>query len=137
MQPAAFSIVNYIFDQVSFDMTKVISNEFSIDFDPSGEYDINEQMFLLSFLVNIYSGDSKDNQIVKLRCVGFFKMENVHTLDAIPEFFYRNAIAILFPYVRAYISLITTQANVNGIILPTYNLSSLEAGLRANTILKK
>jgi len=54
-------------------------------------------------------------------------------MEDIPDFFYKNSIAILFPYLRAYLSLVTTQANVPGIILPTYNLSGLEEELRSNT----
>ncbi|CAM4366664.1 hypothetical protein AQBE111736_13510 [Aquirufa beregesia] len=41
--------------------------------------------------------------------------------------------AILFPYLRAFISLVTLQINIPPLILPTLNLSSLEADLRKNT----
>jgi len=70
---------------------------------------------------------------VRINCKGLFEFKNVQTIEDIPDFFYKNSIAILFPYVRAYISLVTTQANVPGIILPTHNLSSLEEKLRNNT----
>jgi preprotein translocase subunit SecB len=73
---------------------------------------------------------------VEVECVGFFSFENVNSFDEIPDFFYRNCIAILFPFVRAYISMITVQANVPGIMLPTLNLTSLEAALKQNTIQK-
>lgn len=70
---------------------------------------------------------------MRINCKGLFEFKNVETIEDIPDFFYKNSIAILFPYVRAYISLVTTQANVPGIILPTYNLSNLEEKLRNNT----
>lgn len=41
--------------------------------------------------------------------------------------------AILFPYIRAFVSTVTLQANVMPILLPTVNLSSLESRLRENT----
>ena len=70
---------------------------------------------------------------MRINCKGLFDFKNVETIEDIPDFFYKNSIAILFPYVRAYISLVTTQANVPGILLPTYNLSNLEEKLRNNT----
>lgn len=50
-----------------------------------------------------------------------------------PSYFYRNSIAIVFPYIRAFISTVTLQANIPPIILPTMNLTSLEIPLKQNT----
>ncbi|EXZ22215.1 pretranslocase subunit SecB family protein, partial [Bacteroides fragilis str. S13 L11] len=57
-------------------------------------------------------------------------------LAEIPNFFYPNSIAILFPYVRAFVSTLTLQANIKPILLPTLNLSSLQDTLRENTTTK-
>ena len=50
--------------------------------------------------------------------------------------FISNSIAILFPYVRAFVSTLTLQANIKPILLPTLNLSSLQDILRENTTTK-
>ena len=55
-------------------------------------------------------------------------------LNSIPSFFYKNAIAIMFPYVRAFISTLTLQANTKLLNLGLMNLSSLEKPLIENTI---
>lgn len=48
--------------------------------------------------------------------------------------FYANSIAIVFPYIRAFISTVTLQANlVSPILLPTMNLTSLGERLMNNT----
>jgi preprotein translocase subunit SecB len=73
---------------------------------------------------------------VNIRSIGTFKFEHVTTVETIPDYFYSNSIAILFPYIRAYISILTTQANVPGLILPTLNLTSLEEGLKKRTTVK-
>lgn len=65
-----------------------------------------------------------------------YQFENVNSFEEIPDFFYKNSIAILFPFVRAYVSIITIQANVPSVMLPTLNLSSLESELKENTTLK-
>lgn len=137
MQKAAFSIDKYVFNQVSINLDNNVSNELNIKFNTSGSYDKANSSFELVFSVTVYNDEKTiDNPFVFVQCVGSFKFENVNSFEEIPDFFYRNCIAILFPYLRAYVSVVTSQANVQGIILPTYNLSSLEGELRNNTIQK-
>ena len=136
MQKASFSIVNYQFDKVSIDLSNHKNSNLSTSFDTNGIFITEESIYELTFVVKVFNQEDRENPFVSVRCKGVFKFENVSTLDEIPDFFYKNSIAILFPYVRAYISLVTTQANVPGIILPTYNLSNLEEGLRKNTSIK-
>lgn len=135
MQKASFSIENYLFDKVEINLESFRNKDLEIDFVPRGVYNKEEQNFELTFEVTI-KNPSEENPFVKIRCKGFFAFEDVHSFEEIPDFFYRNSIAILFPYIRAYISLVTTQANVPGIILPTYNLSGLENRLREHTTQK-
>jgi preprotein translocase subunit SecB len=132
MQQAAFSIINYQFDKVNIDFEQNHNEELNLGFKTKGIFNNESKTFELIFEVEIKNGDEV-NPFVKIRCKGFFKFENINYFEEIPDFFYRNSIAILFPYVRAYLSLITTQANVPGIILPTMNLSNLEGELRSNT----
>lgn len=135
MQKASFSIKDYLFDQVEINLEYFQEGDLKVDFTPEGIYDNHKQIFELTFVVTI-KNSLKELPFVKIRCKGFFTFENVNTFGEIPDFFYRNSIAILFPYIRAYISLVTTQANVPGIILPTYNLSGLENQLREHTTQK-
>lgn len=135
MQKAAFSIINYQFDRVQIDLNNHKSKDLELAFETKGLYDNENSTFELQFVVNIFNKVA-ENPFVEIRCKGIFKFENVLSFGEIPDFFYRNCIAILFPYVRAYISLVTTQANVPGIILPTLNLSNLETKLKNNTTTK-
>ncbi len=132
MQKAAFSIINYQFDKVSIDLSNHNNKDLSLSFDTSGIYFNENQNFELRFVVKV-AQNADEKSFAEISCKGTFKFENIESFENIPEFFYRNSIAILFPYVRAYLSLVTTQANVPGIILPTLNLSNLEAELKKNT----
>jgi preprotein translocase subunit SecB len=134
MQKAAFSIKNYCFDKVNIDLSKNISKEIELSFNTKGIFIEKESLFQLIFSIKAFNENNSD--IIYVRCIGDFSFENVREFSEIPDFFYRNSIAILFPYLRAYVSLITTQANIPGIILPTLNLSSLEKELRNNTTQK-
>lgn len=135
MQKAAFSIVNYQFDKVHIDLSKHNSKDLNLGFETNGVYYKENQSFEITFQVVVKNSNTTD-AFVQIQCKGQFKFDNISSFNEIPDFFYRNSIAILFPYVRAYLSLVTTQANVPGIILPTLNLSHLENDLRRNTIEK-
>jgi preprotein translocase subunit SecB len=132
MQKAKFQLLNYQFNKVYIDVSNHADNDLVIAFDTSGVFNTAESTYNLSFDVKV-SNNSPEQPYVNITCSGVFKFENVISIEEIPEFFYKNSIAILFPYVRAYLSLVTTQAQVPGILLPTYNLSHLEGGLKNNT----
>ena len=135
MHAAAFKLENYLFDKIKIDLENHKSKELGLNFLTSGIFFNDTKKFELIFHVSVFNED-KDNTFAEIRCKGTFTFENVNEFDDIPDFFYRNCIAILFPYVRSYLSLVTTQANVPGIILPTLNLSGLEIELRRNTTQK-
>lgn len=135
MQAAAFSIINYQFDKVEIDLSHHKGSDLSVSFEMDGVFMQETAQYELIFSVKV-GHNEEENPFARVRCKGMFEFENVSSLDDIPDFFYTNSIAILFPYVRAYISLVTTQANVPGIILPTYNLSDLKDGLKKNTTQK-
>lgn len=133
MNKAAFSIIGYKFDKVLIDLSNHNHQELSLSFQPSGVYDKKASVYELIFVVKVFNKEHDNEPFVSIRCRGAFQFENISSFDQIPDFFYKNSIAILFPYVRSYLSLVTNQANVPGIILPTLNLSSLEHELRKNT----
>jgi preprotein translocase subunit SecB len=135
MQEAAFSIVNYQFDKVHIDLANPVSKALSLSFDTKGVFINESSTYELVFIVCV-SNKEEEAPFITIQCKGIFKFENVSKLEEIPNFFYQNSIAILFPYVRAYLSIVTMQANIPGIILPTLNLSNLESDLRKNTTQK-
>lgn len=134
MQSASFQLNDYQFVKIDLDSSFLKNNDINISFDVSGEFSITDDKpnFKLKFGVEA-KNEGQENKFVEIVCVANFLFENVGTVEDIPDYFYQNSIAILFPYVRAYISLVTTQANVHPIILPTLNLSQLSIPLKGNT----
>ena len=133
MPKAAFSITNYYFDKVAIDLeNKPANNKLGLTFDVKGIFRTRKSDYELTFSVKV-TNDDLSHPLVKIQCRGIFHIDNIHDVKEIPEFFYNNSIAILFPYVRGYVSMVTTQANIPGIILPTLNLSTLGAKLKRNT----
>lgn len=134
MQSASFRLINYQFNKVELNSSFIKGDDIDISFDVGGEFSLKEDIpnYELSFEFSSKSG-GEENKFITIVCVANFSFENVTSLDEIPDYFYQNAIAILFPYIRAYVSLLTTQANVKGIILPTLNLSQLSIPLKENS----
>ncbi len=133
MKRAAFSLTNYRFEKVNIDFTNKTSNEISILFEPSGKFYSKKSSFELTIVFFAFN-NKPENPFVNIQCNAIFEFEDTINFNDIPSYFYRNSIAIIFPYIRAFISTVTLQANIPPIILPTMNLSSLEEPLKENTV---
>lgn len=133
---AAFSIKKYQFSKVSINLENYKTNDISLLFEPRGIFSIDTSIFELSFILKAFNNEDENNPFLELKCEGIFDFEEKTSFENIPDYFYTNSIAILYPYVRAYVSIITAQASVPMIILPTYNLSSLGSELKKQTTQK-
>jgi preprotein translocase subunit SecB len=102
-----------------------------IGFKVSGLVHQKEELYFLNLLVNI-TNEEKDLKI-QVEAVGKFKFEPVEKIEDISSFFYMNSSAILFPYIRAYISTLTNLSGNRSITLPTMNLTNLAEELKTNT----
>lgn len=136
MEGAVFSLVNYRFTKVSIDFSLKSDNKnWKVRLTPHGVYREKTGVFELSFTFDGVLQNVK-SPVINVRCDAVFKFNNALSRYEIPDYFYRNCIAILFPYVRAFVSTLTLQANIPPVILPTYNLSSLGDSLLNNTVFK-
>lgn len=79
---------------------------------------INESSLIVALTCIINIG--KDTKI-EIKIVGDFTMQD----NTDPTLFIPNAIAIIFPYLRAEVSLITAQPNFRTIVLPAININML------------
>ena len=128
----AFRLVNYKFTKatLNFDIPK--DAEFVIDFKPSGKLKEIKGTYDLSF-DTIVNCKETDTIIVEVSCIAQFSFKDKIKFEEIPDFFYPNSLAILFPYIRAFVSTLSLQANSSPMILPTVNLMGLTEKLRDNT----
>lgn len=134
MEAAKFSLVNYRFDQVVLKLDKLQpKTSFDIDFDPSGLFNDETKTFYLTFVFSAKNENTSD-EVINVRCLAEFSFSELNGFEDIPAYFYNNSIAILFPYIRAFVSTLTLQANIPPILLPTLNLSGLKEQLMKNTV---
>lgn len=99
-----------------------ISDRLEISINKSEAINQDEHKYRLTFGVSV--SDENKSLLIDILCHGFFDFEEDITDDEKKVFFNTSAPAILFPYIRAYISTLTTLSGVRGIILPTINLTA-------------
>ncbi|MEZ7706706.1 protein-export chaperone SecB [Prevotella melaninogenica] len=128
----AFRLVNYKFTKATLNFDIPEDAEFVIDFKPSGKLKEIEGTYDLSF-DTIVKCEETDTIIVEVSCIAQFSFMDRIKFEEIPDFFYPNSLAILFPYIRAFVSTLSLQANSSPMILPTVNLMGLTEKLRDNT----
>ena len=109
-------------------------DEYDITIIPSGLIAKQNKIFQLTLQVQVSEKNERFKAIVE--AVGFFQFPDDVNKDLLTTFFYTNAPAILFPYVRAYISSLTALSGMEAVNLPTINLTSkeLQEQLINNTI---
>lgn len=133
---ASFRLRSYQFSKITLDFSKSIE-EIEIRIIPKGIYQEKEKIYHLEVKCLLLSETIESNEketCVDVTCNAEFEFKEELTLQEIPDYFYPNSIAIIFPYVRAMISTLSLQANCGDtIILPTMNLTNLQEELKSNT----
>lgn len=131
---AAFSFESFKVPKFSFDEGNRLGTKLKLGFSPSGRYLSQTGEFELTLKFITHDIDDEEKIVFKLSAVAVFKFDSPISYEEIPDFFYVNAIAIMFPYVRAFVSTLTLQANTKLLKLSLMNLSDLEKPLRTNTV---
>lgn len=129
-KPSIFQFHNFLIKRSVFDLKQNTQRkELSIGFKPSGRLDFEAGKFELD--LNIQISDKLEALKIEVEAVGFFSFKDLDR-EKLFDFLYINAPAILFPYVRAYISSLTTLSGLQPIVLPTLNLTNLRDELAAH-----
>lgn len=81
---------------------------------------------LVSLIISIFEDAAENNYpfYLKINMTGIFELDHIH-VESREGFAEVNAVAILFPYIRALISTITANVNVPPLILPPINVVNL------------
>jgi preprotein translocase subunit SecB len=134
MEQASFKFKDYKIIEFGFNSSNINGDDIALKIDPEGVFNKSERMFSLTFNFFAFNkADSPDKNFVNCKMTANFQFsEDVIDLENIPTYFYANSIAIVFPYLRAFISSLTIQANLKPMILPTMNLTSLSTPLKKN-----
>ncbi len=133
MENAKFQFKDFIIKRSLIDVGDDIpSTKLSLNFFPRGIIDKSKGNFQLSLGVLI--NDDGNNLKLEVDAIANFLFDKEVSAEMLDSYFYINAPAILFPYIRAYISTLTNLSGSTPVTLPTMNLISLGDDLKNNTI---
>ncbi len=107
------------------------SSKLSISFSPKGLIKPKESTFQLTLGVKIE--DENNTLLIDITAESDYIFDSEVDKETLKNLFYINAPALLFPYIRAYISTLTNLSGIKPITLPTLNLSALGSELQNNT----
>ena len=123
IEKARFRFVEYLFKETSIKLTgEDISDDVEFGIEPNGICEEDNKMFILT--LNVLVKDKKSSLEVKMTVTGKFEYETNDIQELVPYLGF-NAPAIMFPYIRAYITNITALGGMSPIILPTLNMESV------------
>ncbi len=122
-----FSIVRSLIERKNNKPSKKIS----LGFNPKGFINKENATFQLHLGIKIEDEGKSFN--IEIEVVVNYTFEDKTERDNLNKFFYVNAPALLFPYIRAYISTLTNLSGFEPINLPTLNMARLGDDLKANT----
>lgn len=132
MEKVAFKLDSYHFTKASLDFGIPHEAELNISFTPKGRFFAKEARYELDFDVTVECKET-GTDVINVSCEAFFTFDDNISKNDIPDYFYPNSLAIIFPYVRAFVSTISLQANVQPVVLPTINLMGLTDSLKNKT----
>ncbi len=107
------------------------SKKIFLGFSPKGLINKKESTFRLQLGVKIEDENKSFN--IEIIAIAYYSFKNKEGLDNLNNLFFVNAPALLFPYIRAYISTLTNLSGFDPVNLPTLNMSGLGEDLKKNT----
>lgn len=115
-------------------------SEFKIDtnFDKEDTLNINihpnglKEKDKFTLTLDLHIKDKKDLFNVNILMEAYFYFREDIPFDMMGHFFTINAPAIIFPYIRGYISMLTSLSGCGTVMLPTLNLTDLGKELASN-----
>lgn len=96
------------------------------EINPSGEF-LEGNIFKL--ILDVHVNDEHHYFDVSMEIHGMFEYQSTNMVN-LANFICINAPAIMFPYIRAYISTLTSLSGIPTITLPTLNMESVGKQLR-------
>ena len=107
------------------------STNLSIGFSPKGI--IKEEDAVFELILSVKIRDKNEIINIEVDAKANYEFDKTVKLEELDNYFYVNAPALLFPYIRAYISTLTNLSGYAPVTLPTLNISGIGEDLKNNT----
>ncbi len=113
-----------VFDKIEFER-KGFQNENEISFEVEVQIGVNKENMYKVTLVLKGTKEAEYDFVISLS--GFFTFETSGDLteNQKQSLINTNAVAILMPYLRSEVSLLTAQPNMDCVVLPVFNINKM------------
>lgn len=111
-----------VFDRIEFDR-KGFKNTQELKFELQVQIGLNEDdLYKVTLVLN---GTKQDEYNVVISLSGFFRSEGQVEDKIVRDLINKNAVAILMPYLRSELTLLTAQPDTDSVVLPPFNINKM------------
>ena len=132
IKKSPFKLSQFLIAEFSIKREPLKKGKIEFQINPSGLINRKEKIFLLQLDVNIK--DDTGSFVIQMACNGYFTFKNSESPDTLSNYFYTNAPAIIYPYIRSYVTAITALTGLEAVYLPVMNLAGLKDQLMQNIV---
>ena len=122
---SSFKFINYIVNSVNYKVNMNANKEgtykFNFDINNTTKISKEKDKMTITLSANVFKGVDDAPFYIDVEITGYFEIEGKEDISK----FESNAIAIMYPYLRAIISTYTASANVAPVILPAINVIAM------------
>lgn len=122
---SSLKFLNYIVNKVNYktNNTEIKKDGWKLNFDIKNTTKANQEKNKMSITlnVNIFNGVEDAPFYMEAEIIGYFELEGEDDITR----YEANAIAIMYPYLRAIVSTYTASANIAPVILPAINVNAM------------
>ncbi len=120
---SALKMERLVFDKIHFDRKGFMqeNSELKMDMNVQIGNVSNSETSIVSLTIN---GNKENEYSFCVTVSGFFTVDN-NTLIEKDVLLKQNAVAILMPYIRSQISLLTAQPGMECVVLPPFNITNI------------
>lgn len=113
-----------LFDKIFFDR-KGVKNDNELKFELQVQIGKNdEEIYKVTLVLN---GTKQDEYDISISVSGFFEIQMNDEIknEMVEKLKNKNAVAILMPYLRSELTLLTAQPDTESVVLPPFNINNM------------
>ncbi len=118
---SSLKLEKLVFDKILFDRVG-FKNDSELELEMEIKIGEDHETYRVSLILR---GTKEKEYHLEVGISGFFTLENLDSFINKEELLEKNAVAILMPYLRSQVSLITTQPDTEPVVLPILNINNL------------
>lgn len=119
-----YSIEKLVFTKEEMDFDEEFGDQEDKDLSLSLNYGVTEDLKEGKVELTVRIKNTMNDIKISLKVIGDFEINNLDDIEQIHQFLSVNGTAILYPYVRSIISMVSSLDSPDAILLPTINTSN-------------